>query len=136
MNKNIKKLFLSPYTLFLLAIALGIFLLYIYVLHPKPAEIGQVIGAQTMLNEKGELVVKYAFVSGTIDTRISENVKQIAKKSEVVPIKEDIAKRTSSSRTFLTNKPSVRLVEFVSGEQYFKDDKGNWWQADYKTTTP
>ena len=136
MSSNLKKLFLNPYALFFLALALGILLLYTYVLNPKPAEIGQVIGAQTMLNEKGELVVKYAFVSGTIDTRISENVKQIAKKSEVVPIKEDIAKRTSSSRTFLTNKPSVRLVEFVSGEQYFKDDKGNWWQADYKTTTP
>ncbi|MFA6256697.1 MAG: hypothetical protein WCT29_00075 [Candidatus Paceibacterota bacterium] len=131
-----KKLLLNPYTLFSLAITLGIVLLYTYILNPVPAEIGQVIGSKTILNEKGELEIKYAYVSGKIDSAISKNVQEVARKNDVVPTKEEIRERTSNSRTFSTNKEGVSVTEFLSGPEYFKDDKGNWWQADYKTTTP
>ena len=131
-----RKLFLNPQTIFFLAVILGVIFLYTYVLNPKPAEIGQVIGSQTVLNEKGELVVKYAFISGAMSNKISDEVKKAAEAKEARPMSEEIALRTSSSRTFKTNKPGVKVTEFISGPQYYQDDKGNWWQADYNTTTP
>lgn len=134
--KKIFKKILNPFTIFFIFLILGIVLLYTYILNPVPAEVGQVIGSRTFLNSKGELEIRYAYVSGKIDKRISKNVAEVAKKSEVVPIKEEVRARTPNSRTFSTNKEGVKVTEFISGNQYFKDDKANWWQADYKTTTP
>lgn len=111
-------------------------LLYVYVLSPEPAGIGQVIGSQTFLNEKGELVVKYAYVGGRMDIAVSSNVEETAKEKKVKIVAEDLEARTSSSRTFVTNNPAVKISEFTSGPNYFKDDQANWWQAEYAYTTP
>ena len=138
MPTSFKKLIFNEYIIFLeIVILLILFVVAFYIPYKlKPAEIGQVIGSQTVLNEKGELVVKYAFISGTISNKISDEVKKAAQEQEAQTVSEEIALRTSSSRTFKTNKPGVKVTEFISGPQYYQDDKGNWWQADYNTTTP
>lgn len=131
-----KKLFWTPYAIFLYILILGVVLLYTYILNPSPAQIGQVIGAETFLNAKGEVVVKYAFIGDKMDIAVSSNVTETAQEKKIKIIAEDLEARTSSSRTFVTNDPNVRISEFISGPQYYEDDLGYWWQAEYAYTTP
>lgn len=50
---------------------------------------------------------------------------------------EIVAARTSKARVYRTERPGVLRAEIVAGEpQYFEDEQGNWWEADYATTTP
>lgn len=134
--KKVKAFLFHPCTIFLLAVILGMVLLYAYVLNPEPAEIGQVIGAQTFIGADGKEYVKYAFVGGEMDIAVSQNVEQAAQTNQVKIVAEDISQRTSSSRTFVTDRPDVRISEFITGPQYFKDDLGYWWQAEYAYATP
>jgi len=136
MPNFLKKILFNEYTIFLAGFIVALILIYNYALNPVPAEVGQVIGAQTFLNSKGELVVKYAFVGSNMDIAVSDNVQQTAKEQKLELVAEDLSARTSSSRTFVTNNPEVRISEFISGPQYFKDDLGYWWQAEYAVATP
>ena len=58
MPNFLKKILFNEYTIFLAGFIVALILIYNYALNPVPAEVGQVIGAQTFLNSKGELVVK------------------------------------------------------------------------------
>jgi len=63
MFTNLKSKLFNEYTFFLFGLVVVIISFYGYInRNLEPAEVGQVIGAQTFLNSKGELVVKYAFV--------------------------------------------------------------------------
>ena len=137
MFTNLKSKLFNEYTFFLFGLVVVIISFYGYInRNLEPAEVGQVIGAQTFLNSKGELVVKYAFVGSNMDIAVSDNVQQTAKEQKLELVAEDLSARTSSSRTFVTNNPEVRISEFISGPQYFKDDLGYWWQAEYAVATP
>ena len=95
------------------SLILVFFVFSIYFLNREPAEVGQVIGSETFLNDKGEIVVKYAFVSGSMDIAVSDNVVESAKEKEIEVIAEDLEARTSSNRTFVTNDPNIKISEFV-----------------------
>ena len=137
MFTNLKSKLFNEYTFFLFGLVVVIISFYGYInRNLEPAEVGQVIGAQTFLNSKGELVVKYAFVGSNMDIAVSDNVQQTAKEQKLELVAEDLSARTSSSRTFVTDKPDVRISEFISGPQYYEDDLGMWWQAEYAYVTP
>ncbi len=82
--------------------------------------------------------VKYAYRT---DTRVEEvslgrEVLSAARVNDVAITNEVIEARTSHARTFATDNPGVFITEIVSGEpQYYEDENGEWWQADYATTT-
>jgi hypothetical protein len=59
-----------------------------------------------------------------------------AEKRDLSVAGEVISKRTKYSRTFGTNDPTMFVTEVIGGEpQYYQDPTGEWWQADYATTT-
>lgn len=82
-------------------------------------------------------VVKYAYNSGVkISTETSNEAIMQAQKSNLNIVGELINKRTKHSKTFATNNKNKFVTEIISGTpQYYKDNKGEWWQADYATTT-
>lgn len=49
---------------------------------------------------------------------------------------EDVDKRTYNSRTFTTSDPNKFIFTFSTGQIYYKDDFGDWWETEYATTTP
>jgi len=103
-----------------------------------PAEIGQIIGAGNVATgENGQAFIKYAYVAEPLTNTPSENIVKEAQKIGVEAIEEDTSMRTKHSKTFTTNISDVYITEIISGvPQYYKDDTGNWWQADYATSTP
>lgn len=65
----------------------------------------------------------------------SEMTAEAARKGLTIK-NEVVSDRTSHSRTFATDKPGYFVTEFISGApQYYQDDVGNWWLAEYATTT-
>src|SRR3989344_2533141 len=137
MPDYLKQTLFNKYTGFVLGVVLVFMFFYGFIsFNSEPAEMGQVIGAQTFTGTDGKEYVKYAFVGGEMDIVVSGNVEQAAGINKVKIIAEDVSQRTSSSRTFVTDKPDVRISEFISGPQYFKDDLGMWWQAEYAYVTP
>ena len=139
MYKNLKSKLLNEYTIFFLGLVIVVISFYGYInRNLEPAEIGQVIGAQEMIiDEKGNTLMKYAYVAGAISNEPSENIVKEAQKIGVEAIKENTSMRTKHSKTFVTNIPDVFITEIISGvPQYYQDDTGNWWQADYTTSTP
>src|SRR3989344_8135932 len=139
MYKNLKSKLLNEYTIFFLGLVIVVISFYGYInCNLEPAEIGQVIGAQEMIiDEKGNTLMKYAYVAGAISNEPSENIVKEAQKIGVEAIKENTSMRTKHSKTFVTNIPDVFITEIISGvPQYYQDDTGNWWQADYTTSTP
>ena len=46
--------------------------------------------------------------------------------------REKDGQRTKHSRTFTTSDPNTFVTEIIAGEpQYYRDERGDWWQADY-----
>ena len=137
MPDYLKQTLFNKYTGFVLGVVLVFMFFYGFIsFNSEPAEMGQVIGAQTFTGTDGKEYVKYAFVGGEMDIVVSGNVEQAAGINKVKIIAEDVSQRTSSSRTFVTDKPDVRISEFISGPQYFKDDLGYWWQTEYAVASP
>ncbi len=93
-----------------------------------------IIGAQTIPNGKiydkqdptkviyeGE-VVKYAYKTDKIENKINEVVEKRTKHSRTIKVAEDKEKITYQ-------------LEVISGvPQYYEDEDGEWYQADYGTT--
>src|SRR3990167_8509736 len=48
---------------------------------------------------------------------------------------EDVDKRTYNSRTFTTSDSNKFVYTFSTGQIYYKDDFGDWWETEYATTT-
>ena len=102
------------------------------VVTPSSYEEGQVIGAADVRETPTDS-------RGRPDTsKAPRNVKRYAYTGARLPDlpSEDTTRRTISSRTFHTDKPETFVTEIVGGEpQYFQDDAGQWWQAEYATTS-
>ena len=81
--------------------------------------------------------VKYAYQSNVgIDSNPSASVANLAASSGFQITREALDQRTKHSKTFETSKTGVYVTEILSGDpQYYKDDNGTWWQAEYATTT-
>lgn len=93
-----------------------------------------IIGAQTIPNGKiydkqdpkkviyeGE-VVKYAYKTEKIEDKVNEVVEKRTKHSRTVKVAED-------------NEKITYQLEVISGvPQYYEDEDGEWYQADYGTT--
>lgn len=87
--------------------------------------------------EKGDNV-KYAYNSGVKikDNEKSNSVLEQAQKNGLQVGDENINQRTKNSRTYKTNNESTFVIEIISGApQFYQDEKGEWWQAEYATTT-
>ncbi len=87
--------------------------------------------------EVKEGVIKYAYKNGKkVGNSPSIEIVKQARKNGLDIQGEVIEKRTKNSKTFRTNKRGYFVSEFISGEpQYYKDGYGQWWEADYATTT-
>jgi len=81
--------------------------------------------------------VKYAYRSDVrVNNDISPNATREAQKTGSRVIAELVGQRTKHSKTFSTNRPNQYITEVISGEpQYYKDESGDWWHAEYATTT-
>jgi hypothetical protein len=82
-------------------------------------------------------VVKYAYRSDVrLDSSASPEVIKRATERGLQVRGEVLSKRTKHARTFETSKPGTYVAEIISGvPQYYKDNNGGWWQAEYATTT-
>ncbi len=82
--------------------------------------------------------VKYAYRSDLKVDQIGPSEKTIeqARNAGLTLGSEVITERTKHARTFSTNDPKTFIAEIISGNpQYYKDDNGEWWVAEYATTT-
>ncbi len=85
-----------------------------------------------------EGIIKYAYKS---DQRVDSlpvgvDTNRKAQEAGLTITGEVSDKRTSHSRTFATNEPGAFIAEIISGDpQYYEDEKGEWWIADYGITT-
>jgi hypothetical protein len=82
-------------------------------------------------------VVKYAYRS---DARVDDSPSAEAIKKaqgEGLQIRRELLdRRTKHARTFETDKDGTYISEIIGGEpQYYRDFNGEWWQAEYATTT-
>ena len=69
-------------------------------------------------------VVKYAYKTDKIEDKPNEVLEKRTKHSRTIKIGEDRKKQTITYQ-----------LEVISGvPQYYKDEKGEWYQADYGTT--
>jgi RHS repeat-associated protein len=90
------------------------------------------------LTEDASGVVKYAYRT---DIRVdalpaSPEVVAGAAGSGLAVAGEVVEGRTKYSRTFGTSDSAVFLTEIVSGDpRYYRDANGDWWLAEYATTT-
>src|SRR3989344_7186201 len=82
-------------------------------------------------------VIKYAYRSNShVSDQPSGQILQAANNEGVSVNQEDVSKRTKNARTFATSNTRVHVTEFISGDpQYYQDPSGEWWIADYATTT-
>lgn len=82
-------------------------------------------------------VVKYAYLSNLrVSSNPGDQVMAAASRTGLTNVQEDISKRTKNARTFSTSDPKTSITEIISGEpQYYKDPAGDWWVANYATTT-
>jgi hypothetical protein len=101
-------------------------------LHLK-AEKNKILGSKEFPD--GE--VKYAYKTNKrIDGNPSDHALRMGQEEGLQVRGERIDRRTKHSRTFTTSDPNTFVTEIISGEpQYYRDDNGVWWQADYATTT-
>lgn len=83
-------------------------------------------------------LVTYAYRTNTKVESVpvaKETVKK-AREAGVRVGNEVLEKRTKYARTFATDREGVFVTEIIAGKpQYYKDEKGEWWIADYGTTT-
>src|SRR3990167_11054355 len=97
---------------------------------PREIQIGDVIGSKEItefamekgrtIPNTGKQVIKYAYIASALANEPNEIVE----------------KRTSNAKTFSTDKPNEFKLRIIAGDpQYYRDDNGRWWQADYATTT-
>ena len=93
----------------------------------------EILGSKEFPN--GE--VKYAYKTNKrIDGNASDAVLREGLANGANVLGENVGKRSKHSRTFNTNDPTTFVTEIIAGEpQYYRDANGNWWQADYATTT-
>jgi RHS repeat-associated protein len=83
-------------------------------------------------------MVKYAYKTNlrVDDIPAGEGVVSEVQKLGLKMSEEIVEDRTKNSRIFSTSDPAVLVAEFIPGEpQYYKDEAGEWWQADYGVTT-
>src|SRR3990167_6145342 len=77
-------------------------------------------------------LIKYAYIGGILDESVPNTASAEAHKKGLV-IENEVS-RNSRARTFSTNQTKTYVTDIVSGvPQYFKDDFGTWWQAEYAT---
>lgn len=100
------------------------------VVTPDTYDEGQVLGAVDVVDvptdkdrnpqpERSRTVKKFAYIGG----RLSD------KPNEIVSL------RTKHSRTFAQSTNTFTTEVIPGVPQYFEDENGTWWQADYATTT-
>ena len=101
-------------------------------LHLK-AEKNKILGSKEFPD--GE--VKYAYKSNIrIDGNPTDHAQRKGQERGLLVQGERLDRRTKHSRTFTTNDPNTFVTEIIAGEpQYYLDDNGVWWQAEYGTTT-
>ncbi len=83
-------------------------------------------------------IVRYAYRTdeNVDDLPASEETRARAKAAGVAVKGEIKSQRTKHARVFATDKPNTFVAEIVSGDpQYYEDEKGGWWVADYGITT-
>ncbi len=83
-------------------------------------------------------LVKYAYRTDTKVDNIPAGEATVARaRTAGLSITREVAKeRTKYSRTFATDQFGTFIAEFVSGDpQYYEDEHGEWWLADYGVTT-
>ncbi|MCI0597691.1 DNRLRE domain-containing protein, partial [Candidatus Parcubacteria bacterium] len=83
-------------------------------------------------------MVKYAYRTDiTVDSLpIDKHTLHEAEEAGVLIGFEVVSERTSHARTFSTDKPHMFVAEIISGDpQYYEDENGTWWLADYGVTT-
>lgn len=83
-------------------------------------------------------VVRYAYRTEqkVDDVPIGERTLAVAQASGLTITGETEDRRTKYARTFATNRPGMHVMEVVSGDpQYYEDEKGEWWLAEYGMTT-
>jgi hypothetical protein len=110
--------------------------------------VGDVLGAKNITifdyDENGfqisgtsRVAVKYAYVAGRMNESISQQARNEAQKDGFQITGEVVSARTPHARTFKTANPKKFVTEVIAGSpQYYKDDNGIWWQANYDITTP
>ena len=81
--------------------------------------------------------VKYAYKTNKrIDGNPTDHALRKGQEKGLLVRGERVDQRTKHSRTFTTSDPNTFVTEIIAGEpQYYLDDNGMWWQADYATTT-
>jgi len=83
-------------------------------------------------------IVQYAYRTNIkIDEMpVGSQVLEQTNKENLEIVGEILSERTKYARTFATDKDNVFVSEIISGApQYYEDPNGEWWQANYATTT-
>lgn len=96
--------------------------------------------------EVGDDMIKYAYKTHKINDKKPSNEVKKAEEKKVRTrdgelksfriLDENISKRTAHAKTYPTTEKGIFVTEIISGvPQYYQDPQGDWWQADYATTT-